>query len=114
MRQLNPHSLSYQLTTLAQSPASMAVSGASTIDECGSFLKSDETSSSCETARMPRNSPLAASSNAELISSTDVPRPSSTLRSTTETSSTGTRNDMPTNLPASSGSTSATARFAPV
>src|SRR5207253_1242937 len=35
IRQLKPHSLSYQLTTFAQSPASIAVDGASTIDECG-------------------------------------------------------------------------------
>src|SRR5260370_19739237 len=107
MRQLNPHSLSYQLTTLARCGPSIRVNGASTIDECGSPLKSDDTSSSWLTARIPFSSPLAASSNAALMSSTVVDLPSSTLRSTTETSRTGTRNDMPTNLPVRSGSTSA-------
>src|SRR5438093_10575496 len=60
IRQLKPHSLSYQLTTFAQSPASIAVDGASTIDECGSFLKSDDTSSSWLTACTLFSSPLAA------------------------------------------------------
>src|SRR5207245_5452718 len=80
MRQLNPHSLSYQLTTFAQSPVSTAVDGASTIEECGSFLKSEDTSSSRLTARTPRSSPLAASSNAALISSAVVVLPSCTVR----------------------------------
>src|SRR6266581_3186519 len=93
MRQLKPHSLSYQLTTFAQSPASTAVDGASTIDECGSFLKSDETSSSWLTARIPRSSPLAASSNAALMSCAVVVLPSCTVRSTTDTSRIGTRNE---------------------
>src|SRR5207247_5580037 len=114
MRQLKPHSLSYQLTTFAQSPASISVNGASTIDECGLLLKSEETSSSWLTARMPRSSPLAASSKAALMSSAVVVLPSWTVRSTTEQSSTGTRKAIPANLPASSGSTSATARLAPV
>src|SRR6059058_1373179 len=114
IRQLKPHSLSYQLTILAQSPASIAVDGASTIDECGSFLKSEDTSSSWLTARIPRSSPLAASSNAALTSCAVVVLPSCTVRSTTETSRMGTRNEIPANLPASSGSTSATALFAPV
>src|SRR5207248_804304 len=114
MRQLKPHSLSYQLTTLARCEPSMMVSGASTIDECGSPRKSDETSSSWLTLRMPWSSPLAASSNAALMSSTVVDLPSSTLRSTTDTSRTGTRKAMPANFPARFGSTSATARLAPV
>src|SRR5690242_10398064 len=114
MRQLKPHSLSYQLTILAQSPPRTAVEGASTIDECGSFLKSDDTSSSWLTARIPRRTPLAASSNAALMSSAVVDLPSWAVRSTTETSRMGTRNEMPANFPASSGITSATARFAPV
>src|SRR5947199_10823126 len=114
MRQLKPHSLSYQLTTLARCASSINVRGASTIDECESPRKSDDTSSSWLTARMPFSSPLAASSNAALMSSTVVDLPSSTLSSTTDTSSTGTRNDIPANLPASSGSTSATAFLAAV
>src|SRR6202040_4034383 len=114
MRQLKPHSLSYQLTTFAHPSPSISVSGASTIDEWGSPLKSDETSSSWLTARMPRSSPLAASSNAALMAWAVVVLPSSMVKSTTETSRIGTRNDMPWNLPASSGRTSATARLAPV
>src|SRR6266849_1288237 len=105
IRQLKPHSLSYQLTTLARCGPSIKVNGASTIDECESPLKSEDTSSSWLTDRMPFSSPLAASSNAALMSSTVVGLPSSTLRSTTETSRMGTRNDRPTNLPARSGST---------
>src|SRR6185312_13158173 len=46
IRQLKPHSLSYQLTTFAHVSPSMRVRGASTIEECGLPLKSDETSSS--------------------------------------------------------------------
>src|SRR5262249_633497 len=74
-RQLKPHSLSYQETTFAERSPSISVAGASTIDECGSFLKSDDTSSSWLTARMPLSEPPAASSNAALISSTVVARP---------------------------------------
>src|SRR2546430_15137062 len=98
MRQLKPHSLSYQLTILAQSPASTAVDGASTIDECGSFLKSEDTSSSWLTARIPRSSPLAASSNAALISSAGVLFPGCTVGSTAPTSRDGTRNENPPHL----------------
>src|SRR5438445_13097548 len=68
IRQLKPHSLSYQLTTFAQSPASIAVDGASTIDECGSFLKSDDTSASWLTASTRRRSPAAGSCNARVAS----------------------------------------------
>src|SRR6202048_5562796 len=103
MRQLKPHSLSYQETTLAERSPSTRVDGASTIEECGSLLKSEETSSSGETASTPLSSPPAASSKAPLISSTLVGLARSTLRSTTETSRTGTRKDIPTNLPVSSG-----------
>src|SRR5947207_11216673 len=95
IRQLKPHSLSYQLTTFAQSLASINVSGASTIEECGSLLKSDDTSSSWLTARIPRSSPLAASSNAALMSSAVVVLPSCTVRSTTDTSRIGTRKAIP-------------------
>src|SRR5438309_10324359 len=114
MRQLKPHSLSYQETTLAARSPSVRVAGASTIEECGSDLKSEETSSSRETARMPFSAPHASSSKAWLIWSAVVGLARSTLRSTTETSRTGTRKDIPTNRPDSSGRTSATARLAPV
>src|SRR5260370_33646713 len=98
IRQLKPHSLSYQLTTFAQSPPSVWVSGASTIDECGSPLKSDETSGSLLTERIPFSSPPAASSKAALISSEGVVWLSCTVRSTTDTSRIGTRKDMTSNL----------------
>src|SRR5450759_2860523 len=100
MRQLNPHSLSYQLTTFAQWAPSSSVSGASTIDEWGLLLKSDDTSSSWLTARMPLSAPLEASSNAALMALALAEFFSSTVRSTRETSSIGTRNALPAHLPA--------------
>src|SRR5437879_13824327 len=81
IRQLKPHSLSYQLTILAQSGPSISVSGASTIDECGSLLKSEDTSGSLLTARIPCSSPPAASSKAALMSSAVAGLLSCTVRS---------------------------------
>src|SRR5712691_9880953 len=95
MRQLKPHSLSYQLTTLARCGPSIKVNGASTIDECESPLKSEDTSSSWLTDRMPFSSPPAASSNAALMSSTVVDFFFLKETATTETLRMGTRNDRP-------------------
>src|SRR5258708_35261600 len=103
MRQLKPHSLSYQLTTFAHSPPSIAVDGASTIDECGSLLKSEETSSSWLTARMPRSSPLAASSKAALMSCTVVVLDSCTDRAPTGPASIGPRGRRPASVGARGG-----------
>ena len=44
IRLLNPHSLSYQLSTLTRLPSMTLVRPASKIDECGSWLKSTDTS----------------------------------------------------------------------
>src|SRR6516165_7154684 len=67
-----PHSLSYQDSTFTKSPSITFVYGASTIDEYGLPLKSIETSSSCEYARMPLSGPSAAAFSAALTSSVVV------------------------------------------
>ena len=90
------------------------VSGASTIEEFGFPLKSLDTSSSSVTDRMPLRSLAAASRRASLIVSADTGSLVMTARSTSETSGVGTRNEMPWNLPFSSGITSAIAFAAPV
>src|SRR5580704_11060318 len=109
-----PHSLSYQASTLTVRSPSSIVDGASKIDECGSWRKSIDTSSSSLTARMPSSLPLAASRISPLTSSMLALLESVAVRSTRLTSGTGTRSDMPANLPFNSGSTSATALAAPV
>src|SRR5260370_11545624 len=53
IRQLKPHSLSYQLTTLAQLPPSIAVTGASPIDDPGPPFTSVETTPPCPPPRHP-------------------------------------------------------------
>ena len=74
-----------------------------------------ETISSSVYARMPARRPVSARAlTAALISSTEASRPSVQTRSTTEPSGTGTRIDMPSSLPLSSGITSPIARAAPV
>src|SRR3990172_5785407 len=67
-RQEKPHSLSYQERTFTASPSTTVVNGASTMEEWGLPRKSHETSSSCETARIPLRLPLAAFSNARFTS----------------------------------------------
>lgn len=90
------------------------VEGASTIEECGFFVKSTETSGVSHTSRIPFNSPKAASIKALFISSAFVSLESSQTRSTTETVGVGTRIAMPFSFPFSSGKTSPTADAAPV
>mgnify|MGYP003348340775 CR=1 FL=1 len=84
------------------------------IEECGLPLKSIDTSSASETARMPLSGPAAAVRSTALISSPVVFLSTIALRSTTETFGVGTRIAMPSNLPLSSGITSPTALAAPV
>src|SRR6185436_10422494 len=90
------------------------VYGASTIDEFALPLKSIETSSSSEYARMPFRAPLAASFNAALTSSPVVFLSRMAARSTTDTFGVGTRMAKPSSLPFRAGSTSPTADAAPV
>ena len=63
---------------------------------------------------MPLYFPSAAALNAALISSTEVLRDSSAVRSTSETFGVGTRIDVPLSLPFSSGITSPIIFAAPV
>src|SRR5690606_20040720 len=60
MRLEKPHSLSYQAVTLTKL-SSTRVRVASKMLECGSWLKSQDTSGSSFTARMSRRRPWAAS-----------------------------------------------------
>src|ERR1700736_5453805 len=113
-RQLYPHSLSYQASTFTVRSPSIMVEGASRIDEWGSCRKSIDTNCSSVTARMPRSVPSAASRICAFTSSTVVDLLSVAVRSTRLTSGTGTRSEMPWNLPLSSGRTRATACAAPV
>jgi hypothetical protein len=103
MRFEKPHSLSYQAKTLAMSPSTTLVRGASTIEEAGLPRKSIETSSSSVTSRMPFMGPAAAFLRAPLMSSADAFFESRHVRSTTETLGVGTRMAAPSSLPFSSG-----------
>src|SRR5262249_55872673 len=114
-RQEYPHSLSYHARTLTMLPSTTAVDGRSTMDECGSPLKSMETSSSSVTSRMPLRGPVAAAArNASFTAAWLARLVSSTVRSTTETLAVGTRMAIPSSLPFSSGRTRPTAVAAPV
>ena len=95
-------------------PPYTLVDSASMMLDRSSPLKSEETSGSSETPRMPFIGPAAAARNASSSSSVVVSFSMSATKSTTETVDTGTRMAMPSNLPSSSGMTRATALAAPV
>src|SRR5437016_5251605 len=76
--------------------------------------KSTETRGSSEYCRMPRSELSAACFIKALISSLVVGFSTSATRSTIETLGVGTRNEMPSSLPLSSGSTMPMAFAAPV
>src|SRR3989338_1767215 len=78
----NPHSLSYQETTLTKFPPITFVSSASNMDEFGSVIMSTDTIGSSSYLRMPFNLE-AASLNALFISSFVVFFSSSTTKSVT-------------------------------
>jgi hypothetical protein len=105
--------LSYHATTFT-SPATTLVDAASTMDEAGLPVKSMETSSCSSYARMPLSGPSAAARRASFTSAAVTVRPSSQVRSTTETSGVGTRTAMPSILPFTSGITRLVALAAPV
>src|SRR6185503_8735623 len=113
-RQLNPHSLSYQATTLIKVPPITIVIDESMIDERLSPRKSDETRGSSLTPRMPFMGPASAARKAALSSSTDVGRATSAVKSTMLTVGVGTRRLKPLNLPSSSGMTTPRLRVAPL
>src|SRR3984885_12539559 len=84
------------------------------IDECGSWLKSVETLGASVKPKMPLSCCSAARLIAVLISSLEVARLATNLKSITDTFGVGTRIAVPSSRPASSGSTSPTALAAPV
>src|ERR1700761_7261971 len=114
MRFEKPHSLSYQLITDTKLPSITLVWASENLDEAGLWLKSLDTSLSLTMSRMPFSGPLAAALIALLISSTEVALPAQNFRSTSDTFGVGTRTEMPSSLPFSSGSTRPTALAAPV
>ena len=115
MRLEKPHSLSYQDRTLTKLPSMTLVSRRSTIDDTGEPLKSIETSASSRTGEDALERPRrgGAQGIVDLLLASAVCFSSAT-RSTIETFEVGTRIAMPSSLPLSSGSTSPTARAAPV
>src|SRR5512143_3438207 len=100
--------------TLTIVPPSTIVLAASMIEERESPRKSEDTSGSSDTPRMPCIGPAAAVRKAALSSSTLVSRATSAVKSTTLTVGVGTRRLKPSNLPLRSGMTSASAFAAPV
>src|SRR5512139_1881956 len=91
IRLLKPHSLSYQLDTFTRVPSATLVRVASKMLECGSWLKSTETSGAVLYARMPLSSFSDAAFSTLLTSSTLVARFAVKVRSTMDTLMVGTR-----------------------
>ena len=77
-------------------------------------MKSQETSGASHTSRMPLSDPLAAFLNASFTSAGVVAFSTWTIRLTDDTSAVGTRSDIPSIFPLTSGITSAVAFAAPV
>merc|ERR1719174_830941 len=113
-RLLYPHSLSYQETSLTNLSSRAMPAFASKMDECGSVMKSVETTSSSVYPRMPFKGPSAAALTVAQMSAYEAPVFRVHVRSTTETSHVGTRKAIPVSLPLRSGSTLPTALAAPV
>src|SRR5258708_10998924 len=115
MRFEKPHSLSYQLRTRQKRLSITTVWVRSKVDEWESWLKSVETSGAELVARMPlKRAEPAASVIAALISSTEVSRAVTKVRSMTETFAVGTRIEVPSSLPFSAGRTRPTAVAGPL
>merc|ERR1719373_486001 len=109
-----PHSLSYQDTSLTKVGVSMMPASASNTVEHVSPTKSDETTWSSVYPTTPLAYVSDASFTSALMSSYVVGVSSSHVRSTTETSTVGTRKAMPVSLPFITGYAFATALAAPV
>src|SRR5215472_990968 len=115
MRLENPHSLSYHASTRTKRLSSTCVCVTSKVELCGSWLKSTETVGALLMPRMPRSRfDFAASSISELISSPEVSRAASNVRSISDTLAVGTRIAVPSSLPFKAGNTSPIARAAQV
>merc|ERR1719388_312442 len=109
-----PHSLSYHDTSLTKVGVSIMPASASKTVEQVSPTKSEETTWSSVYPTMPLPSSIEARFTSALISSYVVAFSSSHVRSTTETSTVGTRKAMPVSLPFMTGYAFATAFAAPV
>src|SRR6478735_4252090 len=115
MRFEKPHSLSYQDSTRTNLSSMTLVWSRAKVEDAGSWLKSIETFGWSVTARMPRSGPrFEALTMASLIFSTEVLRFEMNLKSTTETFGVGTRIEVPSRRPLSSGMTRPIALAAPV
>src|ERR687897_1882497 len=97
-----PHSLSYQPSTLTVPPLDM-VSCESKMHEASLPTMSLETSGASEYSRIPESSPSAADWKAAFTSSADASLEIRATKSVMEPSATGTRIDIPSTLPWSSG-----------
>ena len=110
-----PHSLSYQATTRMKLPPSTFVWSMAKVAECGSWLRSEETSGSFVQVMIgDRRLDFAAVMIAALTSSTVAFFLDENLKSISDTLGVGTRIEAPSSLPASSGSTRPIALAAPV
>src|SRR5260221_13955329 len=115
MRLENPHSLSYHDMTRHSRLPMTTVCVRSKVELCGSWLKSHDTVGSRLSPSMPLNRlDAAAFTISSLISSAEVSRAASNLKSITDTLAVGTRIEVPSSLPLSAGRTSPTALAAPV
>src|SRR5262249_23279406 len=114
MRLEKPHSLSYQDSTRTKLPSITWVWLRSKVELAGLWLKSLDTSGSSLVARTPASGPDAAALMASLTAATVVAPRAANLKWTSDRLGVGTRMEVPSILPLSSGSTSATARAAPV
>merc|ERR1719373_1390722 len=109
-----PHSLSYQDTSLTKVGVSMMPASASKTVGHVSPTKSEETTWSSVYPTTPLPSSIEARFTSALMSSYVVGVSSSQVRSTTDTSTVGTRKAMPVSLPFITGYAFATALAAPV
>src|SRR5829696_6498221 len=97
-----PHSLSYQPSTLTLPPLDM-VRAESKTQLAGLPTMSLETIGASEYSKMPESSPSAACLKASLTSAAEASCDVCATKSVMEPSGTGTRMDMPSTLPCSSG-----------
>merc|ERR1712187_2917 len=113
-REEQPHSLSYQDTSLTKVGVSMMPAPASNTVEQVSPMKSEDTTWSSVYPTMPLAYVSDASLISALMSSYVVAVSSSQVRSSTWTSTVGTRKAIPVSLPFMTGYALATALAAPV
>ena len=106
--------LSYQAETFAILPSATLVKEISTIEECGLWLKSEETSCSLVVSKMFFNSDFEAFKNELFISSTVIFFFEEKTNSTKETLGVGTLIEIPSTLPFKLGITSPRDLVAPV